>query len=935
MSDPLTDKAAHDWSPGPHSISLENFEGVSHVRRGAIVVTHPTAPFVRRLAAEEHLSEALLALVAHAYLVRLDARLDELGRGGLGLPPTWLPALDPSAGNGRFNWLPVRPSLDETPGLDASSATASHNLQRRTTVPSSPKERDKTIVLVAGERLVDSNGVWRGTRSGFGLKVVLHVRRSNAGIALSISSMTAHLPQAPYRTMLDLPESKSAGSPLEVVMEMLGFEQMQRFTQTWTRNMAEAARLSVGSDDDGDGLVYDELRFFAFADADKDVERIGIELSGLGNSSLAGDRGTAYRFTVRLRPGEHEPLVEVVSRRALVAGVYARVFEQDPQSRRDPRGGGAPPVGLTYDGRPSRDLDRFRSARVVPGTLQSAHADFTIRNCPEFVYSDQGGPGARQITERAGGHEVRSNDQSAVAAYHNCNDVFGVVRGFGLAPELLFRACVRPVDVFYRSGVRPGPGKSGHTINAWVRLRKPNASGFLPEDRPGIELHLALGNLNRRWRDLGRSPEKRWAEPLGIANSERWMMHEFGHVFIAAALGDPEFRFAHSVGDGMAAIWADPTSRLGDPGHPNLARIRGYTYPWVFTWRRHDRAVLAGWSWSGSLQRFVTEAPEEDLRGYKGYLSEQILSTTLFRIYRCLGGDTVKVDASGDVCADITRRLSASRVVLYLIIRAIESFGHVPLRAEELEAAMIDADLGLSTPLETLRGAAAPSPKWIGGRAHKVIRWAFEAQGMHPPGPGGVHDAPGTPPRVDIFVADGRIGSEDTEYGTAHYGPGSYAPVSFDWTRDAKWINSGPDPLFQIGNRGDLAAANVALRVWVGMIEGDFTDDGWDAGENIRWLVEVAQAAADVPGGRQAQAIDLEGAFASLGEEIAARLHDENAIVLIEVSCPDDRANSDPLAGLPTAITRVDDLPKTPRELADLVVTDNNLGLWRSPAPVA
>jgi len=339
------------------------------------------------------------------------------------------------------------------------------------------------------------------------------------------------------------------------------------------------------------------------------------------------------------------------------------------------------------------------------------------------------------------------------------------------------------------------------------------------------------------------------------------------------------------------------------------ARLRGYTFPWVFAARRHDRCVRKGWSWSGSFQRPVTEAPEVELANYKSYLSEQILSTTLFRLYRCLGGDTLTDDRQ---LPDVMRRRAASHVVLYLAMRAIESFGHVPLRAEELEAAMIDADVGLTTPL---RDPMKPSRKlWVGGRAHKVVRWAFEAQGMHPPPTSAIHDAPGAPPPVDIYVSDRRSKEMPIELGD----PGGYRPVSLDWSAKASWYADGDKPRIGIGNRGNQPATDIRVRFWRGILAATppSSDD-----RVIRWVEEKMQQQGEPLTGGETRTLALPFAFPpeAAGEDI----------VLIELSCADDRANTDPLARLPTAVARMADLPTDPRELADLVATDNNLGLWR------
>ena len=52
---------------------------------------------------------------------------------------------------------------------------------------------------------------------------------------------------------------------------------------------------------------------------------------------------------------------------------------------------------------------------------------------------------------------------------------------------------------------------------------------------------------------------------------------------------------------------------------------------------------------------------------------------------------------------------------------------------------------------------------------HKVIRWAFEAQGLYNPF-GKITNAPGTPPPVDVYIKDLRPTSETTPCGDINYG---------------------------------------------------------------------------------------------------------------------------------------------------------------------
>jgi hypothetical protein len=898
--------AAHEWSPSSHAINFETFGSHDDVRRTTKVVSHPTAPFARALGADETLSEDLLIRTAHAYLVQLDATLSDQGRGEIGLSSGWLEALNPSNNTARtsyFGWLSVTPSFGEK--LESSpSATASRRLLRATAGIGS--SNDETIILVAGERLRDSSGAWRSTGSGFGLRIVLHLRPRNGDSVLVATGLTAHLSNSPYILLSDLLMDKAVSSGFKSMFDKGASELILRTTQRAAREVAKAAQLWLS-----DGLQTNELRFIKVKDPKGGESKVRIELSGVGVSSVQGDRETAYR--VRARVNLAEPYnVEILSRRALVAQARARVFEHEPASCPDT----APAFSkenLWHATRPTRDIAPFRSATNVPQVLESSIGDFVVRNCPSFVPADPKVPGGRLVTDEPAGHPVRSNDQSAVNAYWVCHDVFATMRGLGLDPARYFRACQRPLNVFYRSGVRPGPGKSGRAINAWVRMSK--AGGASTDTRPSIEMHLAAANLSRRWRNPELPAEQRWAEPLGIGTSDRWILHEFGHVLIGAVLGDPEFLFAHSPGDGLAAIWADPVSRLSDPLWSASERFRGYTFPWVFSARRHDRCVLNGWSWGGTFQRPVSDAPEVELENYKGYVSEQILSTTLFRLYRCIGGDALKNDGR---TRDVERRQAASRVVFYLLLRAIESFGHNPLRAEELEVAMIEADVGLTSPL---RDPDAPSTQiWIGGQAHKVIRWAFEAQGMHAPDPHVLHDAPGLPPPVDIYVSDRRTPHEATERGFVQYGPGNYTPVSLDWSNDAKWFHAGQDAAPEIGNRGRKPATGILMRMWTGLLTGDQQQDGWDSKSNITWQDQTEKQITDLPGNATRPLGDVTPPLPATGGEM---------IVLIELSCPDDRANTDPLTWLPTSVASVADLPTTPRDLATLVAVDNNLVLWR------
>ena len=98
---------------------------------------------------------------------------------------------------------------------------------------------------------------------------------------------------------------------------------------------------------------------------------------------------------------------------------------------------------------------------------------------------------------------VRSNDFSAVSAYTNLKQLFDRFDLYGISPEEYFQFAQLPIKVFYRSGIRPGPGKDGRTVNAQVRPEGWPSDQIAPPRgsyRPKLEVHLALGDLSTRAR---------------------------------------------------------------------------------------------------------------------------------------------------------------------------------------------------------------------------------------------------------------------------------------------------------------------------------------------------------------------------------------------------------------------------------------------------
>jgi hypothetical protein len=900
-----------DWAPGPHAVRFDQTDTTR-------IVLHGTTPFVAEIGDGEVLDKALRR-VGHDYLDKLDRTVE----GGLGLPEGWLDALDPDgAGRPPLRWLDIWDGAGEPPRL------ASWRLIRHAT----PDEDEEVIVLVAAEE-IDLPDREQAVGLGFGLRVPMTVRQRT----VTVRSMTAELPYPPYRSLTEL--IKITGKSLPALVDPTGR----------IRAFSEPLDLSIKTHDETlgrnlqlDNLVYDDLRL-RWRDVDGETKFEAMELLGKGLSVLPHHpEPLPYGFTADfvLEEVDGQPEFVLASARKHLLASHAGYAEEayidvcvfDPEP---PTPG---PVSAWQTTRTEKELREFRKkCLTIPRRLETD--DFKVRNCPSFVPGDPDNDYPKEVTRPADEPlPVRSNDFSAVSAFVNCKGFFEVVGGFGIPLNDFVVAAERQIQVFYRSGMgTKDPRKNGDTVNARVVIR-PAKKEEVPRFRnaplrPTIEMHLALGNLSHRgrWIDGISTPVR--AEPLGIAASGRWMWHEFGHVLVAARLGQLEFDFAHSPGDGMAAVMADPFSPFADPRDETRRRFRGITFPWVFATRRHDRSATLGWAWGGALNRSLLAAPARQRAKPKGYLTEQILSSTLFRLYRVLGGDTVWADGAPNYAL----RERASFVTLYLLIQAVRSMAQPPSVAEMLEAAMEGADTDMAAPLPFAPLSVLPPPAsgiadaWIGGLAHKAVRWAFEAQGMFAPDSLVDHNGPGRPLPVDVYIPDRRPRGDAAAGGLHH--PGSYAPVSLDWDGERLWQADPAAILARVPltvglrNRGDEGAVAVRLRAWWGEASGDPAAPGWDMEDAITWE-RIPTGSTDpgvtVPPGAGVDAV------AEIGEvDDSPAATGTFRLLLVEVSCPADRANSDPAAMLPTAIADDKNPPTVPRHLADLVANDNNLALWQ------
>ncbi len=265
------------------------------------------------------------------------------------------------------------------------------------------------------------------------------------------------------------------------------------------------------------------------------------------------------------------------------------------------------------------------------------------------------------------------------------------------------------------------------------------------------------------------------ANPVLIGCDQRVVFHECSHMILWEQTHAGRFKFCHSTGDSLAIIFADPRSKAPD---------RYLSFPFIpAATRRHDRHVAAGWAWGGQ---------QDD----KKYGSEQILATTQFRLYLAIGG--------GDDRRAV--QTYASNCILHLIIKAVES---LPLaEITPIESADVWAGFLMNADKSNSFGGVP------GGTLYKVIQWAFEKQGLQPPGappPSGFVTAAALP-NVDVFIDDGR--------------GGEYCYLELFWNSTDIWNRHSPDggmthetPIVgvanfayvRVKNRGTQSANNVVV----------------------------------------------------------------------------------------------------------------------------
>jgi hypothetical protein len=505
---------------------------------------------------------------------------------------------------------------------------------------------------------------------------------------------------------------------------------------------------------------------------------------------------------------------------ALVSCVDGMVLERDPLTSSNTN---------LMPSAPAAQLDALRSRVQLPGVASVPGQPHQLAG-PFVRLANVSAPGiAAPIVANGSVFDFSfpTDDFAAVNGYYHCDRCFRLLQGLGFDVASYFDGTAFPVPVDHRA-----------TINS--SATNPNAS--------------APGNVNGTGSGGFRFTLLAPGTTVGMAVEQRVTWHEFGHALLWDHLHSPNFPFAHSIGDTLAAILLDPDS---------LAPDKGRTFPWTIIARRHDRPPASGFAWGGSEDDTlpVGAAISHDRAGYK---REQILSSTLFRFYRSIGGGY----------ADIGKRRAAAQRAVWLLLEAIASLSPVapPATAEDFLRIIIEADMLARPPV-------APA---VTGLYHKVLRWSFERQGLFQlAGAPRPVTQPGAPPEVDAFIDDGRGGGYDAVAAEIVAPPGL-------WCRNAADGSSVHEAPVQArrsfvfvaaSNRGSAVARNVAIRVAAKTAgAGDIWPDGWT---ELKLSAAAAQAAGDIAPGQNVIFGPFEWTPAEAGE----------AWLFADIDCEDDRSN--------------------------------------------
>jgi len=548
--------------------------------------------------------------------------------------------------------------------------------------------------------------------------------------------------------------------------------------------------------------------------------------------------------------------------RAFIENVNGEVFQSDPVTSN----GGPLPVGST-----NATLDPVRVSIGLPGL--NAPVSGTQSLVGQFVQVvDVEPPTVAPPTEPSAtpfNFESRTDNFSAVNAYYHCDRFFRLLQSLGFDIPTYFGGTTFPASIDHRGSITT---TNGVEINA-------HCVG-------------TAGGTGMLYTSFMLADTSNTANPLGIADDYRVALHELaGHCTLWNHVKSPNYGFSHSSGDSVAAILNDPGSQASD---------RFQSFPWMYqaVQRRHDRdpttpttsgGQTLDWGWGGN----VALAPFGPLDG-GGYNNEQILSTTLFRAYRSLGGDSAD--------PTLNTQTFAAQYMTYLIIKNIAGLTPAtdPGSASAYATDLITTDLADWT-----------SAGQTGGANGKVIRWAFEKQGLYQPsGTPTPNLNVGPPPAVDVYIDDGR-GGEYT------YQPNFWSNQSI-WNRlAADGGSTHQDPIVNQTNYAYVNIKNRGSQDATGVIVQGFHANpaiGLEYPGDWEIMTTPAAAGASVPASN--------GGIVTVGPFEWTPTHIGHECMFMIVSCDGDASNA-------SNIQAGDSIPEW-----RLVPNDNNIG-QRNVAPVA
>ena len=486
-----------EWHPSKYALWSERWGDAANAPT-SILLRHPTAPFLVTVPAIDDFN---MQRVGNEYLEAVASNHDID-------PPIDLPAVFTTnsreffkRGSGFIRWLPLGWPPANPDDHDAGNPFVSFRVERKSRAGALV---DQTVILVASEWIpdldpapdADPDSPPRGhfLGSGFGIRVVAHVRPVNGEYEIRITGMTASLPFGPYSTVKVFNLVKKNEFAPIFRTASLSLVKAEMSEQLGLKNQSvsiRGVRIATASDGTPDGTP--SVQWQAASKPETDRGRT---------------KTTPYSFVFSGTPTEAGALVSKVELVAdAVTPGHAWVFPLDPASQE-------PPTGLRKR-RPTRteqELEHYRdneeitAHEVDPLIYQPAGSiEEMVAVCPGFVLADgpppppsPGDPKTVDLPDTSA-PLVRSNDFAAISAYNNVRQFFERLDAYGIDAVSYFRIASLPLKVFYRSGVRPGPGKDGQTVNARVL-----PEGWLVDyvgpttlgDRPILQLHLALGDLS-------------------------------------------------------------------------------------------------------------------------------------------------------------------------------------------------------------------------------------------------------------------------------------------------------------------------------------------------------------------------------------------------------------------------------------------------------